>query len=375
MIRSSKHTLKFSNKEKLDQLENLWKDFKIDLQHYVTLILNEKLPLKVNLTSKILPVNKIAHSQYRQIIYKQASSVVRGTLESQRAVQKNNKLTLQEVKEIKIDTFSIDLDERLVEFQKSDKEFNEFINLKLPYFYINKKRAIQINLPVKHHKHSKKFKNWERKKTVKLVRDGEKNKFYVLFTYEKPNLEKKVKGQTIGIDQGYKKLISSSKNKHYGKKMFDLYQRISNKKQNSKNFKQLLVERNKKINEICNEFIEDNKDLKTLVLEDLKKVKYKTKIDKRIPSKTVNKLQRWSYRKVTQKLERLSEEKGFLLLKVDPSYTSQRCSDCGSIHKENRNLEVFKCIDCNFETDADFNASVNILQRGEGVLFKTRPSV
>lgn len=49
-----------------------------------------------------------------------------------------------------------------------------------------------------------------------------------------------------------------------------------------------------------------------------------------------------------------------LLVKVNPSYTSQRCPKCGSIHKENRNKEMFMCVDCKHMDDADHNASVNI---------------
>ena len=48
----------------------------------------------------------------------------------------------------------------------------------------------------------------------------------------------------------------------------------------------------------------------------------------------------------------------------NPSYTSQTCSKCGSIHKESRNGEDFICVECKYEIDADLNASINILHRG-----------
>ena len=77
----------------------------------------------------------------------------------------------------------------------------------------------------------------------------------------------------------------------------------------------------------------------------------------------MNKLQRWSYRKVLTKFERLSEIKGFNLIKVDPAYTSQTCSNCGFVDKNSRKLENFLCTNCNFKEDADYNAALNILYR------------
>jgi hypothetical protein len=92
MIRSSKHTLKFSNQEKLNQVNRLYEDYKIDFQHYIDCILRGYLPLKLNLSSKQLPSNRLEHSEFKQIIYKQASSLVRSTLQSQRRIKRDKSL-------------------------------------------------------------------------------------------------------------------------------------------------------------------------------------------------------------------------------------------------------------------------------------------
>jgi len=63
MIRTSKHILKFSNKFKLDLLEQLYIDYKEDLNFYINEILSNNIPLKINLSSKLLPTNRIKHSQ------------------------------------------------------------------------------------------------------------------------------------------------------------------------------------------------------------------------------------------------------------------------------------------------------------------------
>ncbi|MBT9165241.1 MAG: hypothetical protein DDT23_01256 [candidate division WS2 bacterium] len=49
---------------------------------------------------------------------------------------------------------------------------------------------------------------------------------------------------------------------------------------------------------------------------------------------------------------------------IAPAYTSQTCSYCGFVHKLNRNSEIFKCRNCDYTLDADYNASLNILNLG-----------
>ena len=132
-----------------------------------------------------------------------------------------------------------------------------------------------------------------------------------------------------------------------GKEFEKMYEDISRKKQGSNNFKDLLIERDKKINEVINKI--DLSGIREIVIENLKNVKKGKTGKRRIHKKFMNKLQRWSYCKVVIKLERLCEENGILLTKINPAYTSQTCSNCGSIHRESRVLERYKCIECGYE--------------------------
>lgn len=52
------------------------------------------------------------------------------------------------------------------------------------------------------------------------------------------------------------------------------------------------------------------------------------------------------------------------LVRVDPKYTSQMCSKCLRINKLNRVGEVYTCDHCGIVLDSDYNASVNILNKG-----------
>ena len=57
------------------------------------------------------------------------------------------------------------------------------------------------------------------------------------------------------------------------------------------------------------------------------------------------------------------------VIKVNPAYTSQECSNCGYINKENRKSQSqFNCLKCNYKENADLNASKTILKRGRADL-------
>lgn len=56
---------------------------------------------------------------------------------------------------------------------------------------------------------------------------------------------------------------------------------------------------------------------------------------------------------------------GVTVVSVHPAYTSQQCNRCGHIAKENRESQaIFKCTSCEYQTNADTNAAINILNRG-----------
>ncbi|MFB9623566.1 zinc ribbon domain-containing protein, partial [Nonomuraea helvata] len=56
---------------------------------------------------------------------------------------------------------------------------------------------------------------------------------------------------------------------------------------------------------------------------------------------------------------------GVAIIHVDPSYTSQQCSACGHVDKNNRpDQETFSCTSCGFAEHADVNAARNIASRG-----------
>lgn len=57
--------------------------------------------------------------------------------------------------------------------------------------------------------------------------------------------------------------------------------------------------------------------------------------------------------------------KAHTLIKVDPRYTSQTCSSCGAVDSKSRKSQSrFECTSCGYQDNADHNAAINILHRG-----------
>ncbi len=81
--------------------------------------------------------------------------------------------------------------------------------------------------------------------------------------------------------------------------------------------------------------------------------------------------QRWRYFQLQEFIKQKAEEAGIEVRKVNPRYTSRRCSKCGYIHvdfdrkyrdthRENGKTARFKCPKCEFKADPDYNAAKNL---------------
>jgi len=79
----------------------------------------------------------------------------------------------------------------------------------------------------------------------------------------------------------------------------------------------------------------------------------------------------WRYYQLQQFIEYKAKENSITVKKINPKYTSRRCSMCGHIHADfdrtfrdrssNKGFVTkFICPECNFEADPDYNAAKNI---------------
>ncbi len=94
-------------------------------------------------------------------------------------------------------------------------------------------------------------------------------------------------------------------------------------------------------------------DCSVIAFEDL------TDIRERMPG--AKKFHVWAFRQLYEYAEYKAAEFGIRTEQVDPSYTSQRCSKCGTTLRENRTSQAgFCCQKCGYEVHADYNAAKNI---------------
>jgi putative transposase len=223
-------------------------------------------------------------------------------------------------------------------------------------------------------------------KTVTVSKEAKQYHASLLFDDEKEFKKPKHNGKKVGIDVGVALFATLSNGKTFKplkldrviKKMKKAQKSLSRKKRGSNNrtkAKQKLQKAHLKIankrkdflHKLSNEITSENQ---TIVIEKLK-IKNMTKSaigTVENPKKSSGK--RGLNRVITQQswglffemLKYKAKRKGGEVIEVNPQFTSQKCSCCGHISKENRRTQSkFKCVKCNFRLNADLNASLNIL--------------
>jgi putative transposase len=105
----------------------------------------------------------------------------------------------------------------------------------------------------------------------------------------------------------------------------------------------------------------------TLVLENLKDIRSRIRLRRK--TETQRRVHAWSFAQLRDFIAYKAEERGCMVVAVDPRHTSQACSRCGYTARNNRrSRELFVCRTCGFSLHADLNAARNIAAkyRAEG---------
>ena len=362
MIRSSKITNKYANINKNNSLNYFIDEYKKVVIFLIDELWKEdKIPnlLPKQLTDK---VNSWLSKRAIQCAGKQASAIVRGTKKKQeQRLFVIHKLTkegcfkkarkLQKIYDSKkvskpnVNNICPELDSRFVKIDLDNQtSFDGWLTL------TSLGNKLKIIIPFKRHKHlNKLFSKGTLKTGVRLSKD----KITLMFDIEE--VKKKTNGTTLGIDIGIKDLLScsneyQSKTDIHGHDLESIQLELRRKKKGSKSFKKAQEHRKNYINWSINKLNIDN--IKQVNFENIKYLRYKKRNNRY--------LSHFIYSEIFDKLDSLCEEHGVHVLRVNPTYTSQRCSECGWVRKRNRKGKQFICDKCGYSHDSDINAARNI---------------
>ena len=220
-------------------------------------------------------------------------------------------------------------------------------------------------------------------KQVVLRHDGHRWRAFVFYEIE---VEQKLDdGEFLGVDMNVRQVATSDghfyflpdlKKKEARRKRYQRRMARQVKGSNRrKDTKKKLAKVSRKIANIRKNWIhQTTKEIAekcgTVIVEDLK-VKNMTASAKGTienPGKNVKQkagLNRAMQDTALGELRRNLEYKCGRLIEVNPAYTSQTCSKCGHVDKENRKTQArFLCVSCGYVSNADTNAAINIRRLG-----------
>ena len=394
-IRSSRHTFKHANSHKRAQLQEFIQEYQRVAQLYVDHLWSTGITLKIHKEGKTtqyhfdtnthlncplwlstvnidkeLNLNSFLTARVKKCIINQVLAVVRGTIEKQRKRQfvandkraqkkkinkqfrkalRKNKPTKPDVSHILPEINSICLD-----YQEDDRHFSGWLRLSS---FTNRQRAKSLNLPVRHHRHSKRL-----QKRGELMNSFLLSENQVDVRWKIPKRVKS-KGKVFGGDPGERNVLTlgndeEHKPRHSPKKDQDgwtlrkIEHKISRKKRGSKSIKKCYKHRLNHINWSINQ----------VSFHGIKELRYEknTNIRKFKKNHHRNPLSHWTYSVIHAKVKSKCEDEEVLYVSHDDStYMSQRCSSCGLVLKSNRTRDVYSCKNCGWTEDSDYNASLN----------------
>ncbi|MDE4543345.1 RNA-guided endonuclease TnpB family protein [Thermoanaerobacterium sp. R66] len=201
-------------------------------------------------------------------------------------------------------------------------------------------------------------------------------KWYINLSVEVEEEKEKtvIREKAIGVDKGINSIAATSDGELYSnpkwlqkseKKLKRLQRQLSRKKKGSKNrekqkkrlaklHEKIANQRKDYLHKISYNIVKHN-DI--ICVEDLqvKNMMKNHKLAKSIANAGWGMLDKY--------LQYKAEKEGKIFVKVDPAYTSQRCSRCGKIVEKDLSVRIHKC-ECGLEIDRDVNAAINVLYEG-----------
>ena len=208
MILSTKCSLKFSNKGKLDSLGTVMSEHLVVTQQFVDILWQQDKPAAMPPKEITDQVQTWLSARMKQVAAKQASAIVRGTkAKAQRRQWQISQLHKQGVQPSKlqrltakatltkplVSSLAAELDDRFTKVDLANStSFDGWLTL------TSLGNKMKLVLPFKKTKHFLKLES-----QGAMLKGCRLNKGVVIFNFELPDKPKKTSGSTIGVDIGY----------------------------------------------------------------------------------------------------------------------------------------------------------------------------
>jgi putative transposase len=202
---------------------------------------------------------------------------------------------------------------------------------------------------------------------------------YVVVSVPAPDVQPT--DQVVGVDLGLSRPAVTSNNRFLGKKawkaiegrLFKLKRALQKKSTRSAKrhlqkvrHKQARFRRNAE-HILSKQIVQTVEPGGAVVLENLKDIRKRARVRRK--TETQRRIHSWSFAQLRGFIEYKAEERGCMVVAVDPRHTSQSCSRCGHTARNNcRSRDLFMCRKCGYELHADLNGARNIAAkyRAEG---------
>jgi putative transposase len=194
---------------------------------------------------------------------------------------------------------------------------------------------------------------------------------HVVVTVPIPDVQ--LTDQVVGVDLGLNRPAVTSNNHFLGKRQWKAiegrYFKIIRalQKKGTKSAKRHLRKLNRRRTRfrgdadhaLSKQVVQTTEPGGTIVLENLKDIRKRVKAKRR--TQTKRRMHSWPFASLKAKIAYKAEERGCMVVAVDPRHTSQMCSCCGHTARTNRRSQSdFWCRHCGFRLNADLNAARNI---------------
>jgi transposase len=361
-ILSSKLSIFQANRHRRDDLESLISEFQRVCQNLIDIIwgldhIPSLLPLEI--TSQIQ--DSWLSARMLQCCGKQASGIARSVRNKLKKAEKHREWLLTQHRSVKkvtaqieklkvakpeISTIQPQLSSQCFSIDRDNKTSFE------TWVTIHSTGREKILLPLKGSKHLDSLLELE----GNILNSIRVSRNFVHLCLEMPEVPQRASGGVLGVDVGITEMFHCSDGQVemediHGWTLSKVMEKLTRRKYGSKGFEKAQAHRNSFI----------NWSVKRLNLDGVLQVNIENLKDVRRGKICSRKQKRWTYGSIIRGLERTCARAGVRTVRLDPAFTSRRCNVCGWTHRENRRGKLFRCDKCGLTTDADLNASLNLV--------------